>query len=245
MLRAMVAAAPRAGVNVIVSEKWRGAAPVLMSYGIGHPIRREWTQEHVRRGGRFVGWDLGYWDRDVSDCKMRLSIDDDHPQRWIQPEPPERFDRAGIELKEHFNPKGRIVLCGIGKKQRIHKGWGFQEWERSTLHKLWSRFPEYQVVYKPKRPEAPIPGCKLWTGPIETALEGASLLVCHHSNVAVDACIAGVPVECEDGAARSLYQHHRNPSREQRLEFLRALAWWQYSVSEAALAWKFIKRQMG
>ena len=38
------------------------------------------------------------------------------------------------------------------------------------------------------------------TGTIADVLNGCSVVVCRHSNVAVDACIAGVPVECEGGA---------------------------------------------
>ena len=245
ILGAMVSSARTAGVKVKVTTKWEGAAPVLMSYGVGHPVRSAWTREHVARGGRLLGWDLGYWDREKPDFKMRLTLDDDHPQRWIQPEAPERFDRSGIQLREDADPKGHIVLSGIGRKQREHKGLSFQEWELGTLKDLRSRFPGREIVFKPKRLEQTLPGCRLLDGTIEEALKGASLLVCHHSNVAVDACIAGVPVECEDGAARALYQHGSTPSPEQRLEFLRSLAWWQYSTSEAALAWKFIKRQIG
>lgn len=245
MMEAMIAAAPAAGVNVVVSKTWRRAAPVLMSYGLGHPVRRDWTQKHVAKGGRLIGWDLGYWNRDEPlQFNMRLTIDDDHPQRWIAPASPERFDAAGIELREDANPDGPIVLCGLGKKQRNAKGYRGQEWELRTLHKLRKRFPMRQIVYRPKRAESPLMRCPTAGGSIETVLRGASLLVCSHSNVAVDACIAGVPVECDDGAAFALYRDNPAPTREQRLEFLRSLAWWQYAPPEAELAWQFIKARM-
>ena len=72
-------------------------------------------------------------------------------------------------------------------------------------------------------------------------MKGASLVVCSHSNVAVDACIAGIPVDCTDGAALALYKDNQNPTVERRLEFLRSLAWWQWSTREAPQAWEFIK----
>ena len=76
--------------------------------------------------------------------------------------------------------------------------------------------------------------------PIEEALKGKSLVVCRHSNVAIDACIAGVPVRCEDGAAFALYRDFERPTRDERLGFLRSLAWWNWKPSEAGEAWKYL-----
>ncbi|UHQ21893.1 hypothetical protein LVB77_14585 [Lysobacter sp. 5GHs7-4] len=245
MLEAMAAAAPAAGIDLVVSKKWSRAAPVLMTYGLGHPARREWTRKHVAAGGRLIGWDLGYWDRDTPlRFHMRLTLDAEHPHRWIQPEPAERFDASGIVLREDADPSGPIVLCGLGAKQRKHKGYTGQAWELRTLARLRKRFGRGRIVYRPKRPEQGLPGCPVWNGQLEDVLRGAALLVCSHSNTAVDACIAGVPVECEDGAALALYCGNPYPSREQRLEFLRSLAWWQWKPTEAAAAWAFIRQKL-
>lgn len=245
MLAAMVAAAKAARVQVTVVSAYSGKAPVLMSYGLGHPLRRQWTRAHVRRGGRLVGWDLGYWNRDEPlHFNMRMTLDDDHPHRWIRPMPPERFNAAGIELREDSDPNGPIVLCGLGRKQRDVKGFNGQQWEMQALHRLRKAYPGREVLYRPKRTESPLPGCRNAAGTIEEAIRGASLVVCSHSNVAVDACIAGVPVECEDGAALALYRNNPAPAREQRLEFMRSLAWWQYNPTEASDAWKFIKKRL-
>lgn len=245
MLEAMVEAAPAAGIDLVVSKRWRRAAPVLMTYGLGHPERREWTRAHLHLGGHLIGWDLGYWRRDTPlQFNMRLTIDADHPQAMIGHEPPDRFDAAGIELREDASPGGPIILCGLGPKQRRHKGLRGQAWEMRALQKLRKRFPGRKIVYRPKRPEPPLLGCAMSGGPIEEALRGASLVVCSHSNVAVDACIAGVPVECDDGAAYALYNGNPAPTREQRLEFLRSLAWWQWNPTEAAQAWQFIRSKL-
>lgn len=245
MLEALIAAAPAAGVELVVSKEWRGAAPVLMTYGLGHPVRKDWTRKHLAGGGRLIGWDLGYWERDTPlRFNMRLTLDADHPHRWIQPEPADRFDASGIVLREDANQAGPIVLCGLGAKQRRHKGFSGQGWEQLTLLRLRKRFGRRRIIYKAKRPEQNLPGCQMWSGTIEEALRGASLLVCSHSNTAVDACIAGVPVECEDGAALALYRGNPAPSREQRLEFLRSLAWWQWNPTEAQQAWAFIRSKL-
>ncbi|WP_440221838.1 hypothetical protein ACQQ2N_12140 [Dokdonella sp. MW10] len=242
MLRAMVAAADEAGVRVTVTDRRRQQAPWLMTYGLGHPERRAANVAHVRAGGRLIGWDLGYWNREVPDAfGMRLTIDADHPHGWITPAPGWRFDREGIELREDFDPTGPIVLVGMGKKQRRMLGISARAWELGAIRKLRREFPNRRIVYRPKREESPLDGCPTARGPIEHVLHGASLVVCAHSNVAVDACIAGVPVRCSDGAALTLYRDNPQPSREQRLEFLRSLAWWQWSPPEAAEAWAFIK----
>lgn len=245
MLKAMIEAAPEAGVNCIVTNRPLGSANVLMTYGLGHPVRRMWTDVHLRRGGRLIGWDLGYWDRDVSGrANMRLTIDDDHPHRWIEPMPSDRFDSAAIELREDANPRGPILLCGMGRKQRDLRGFRGQKWELQALHRIRKAHPKTEVLYRPKRPEMALPGCRTSKGTIQEALRGASLVVCSHSNVAVDACIAGVPVQCEDGAAFALYRDNPTPTREQRLEFLRSLAYWQWAPPEALEAWKFIRTRL-
>jgi hypothetical protein len=100
------------------------------------------------------------------------------------------------------------------------------------------------VIYKPKRHgDPPLPGFPMRNGPIIDSLRGCSLVVCLHSNVAIDACIAGVPVVCEDGAAAALYtndiRHPVKPTREQRMAFLESLAWWNWLPIEAPKAWAY------
>jgi hypothetical protein len=63
---------------------------------------------------------------------------------------------------------------------------------------------------------------------------------CFHSSVAVDAVVAGVPYEAEEGAATWLLG--KPFTTESRLDFMRRLAWWQWRPSEAPLAWAFFKR---
>lgn len=245
MLNAMVAAAPRADVDVIVSKSWQGAAPVLMAYGLGHPVRRLWTEAHKKQGGRLIGWDLGYWLRDVPRTfSMRCTIDDDHPHRWIRKESPDRWNATGIELREDHDPSGPIILVGMGRKQCVLMGIGWQDWERKKLEELKARFPGRRIVFRPKRETDRLDGAPSILGTIEQVLQGASLVVCHHSNVAVDACIAGVPVECSDGAAYALYRDNPNPSREERAEFLRSLAWWNWNPTEALAAWWYLKERL-
>ena len=248
IIRAMIASAEAAGVRALPSTRWTFTTPWLMTYGLGHPMRSRWTSQHLNKGGHVIGWDLGYWNRDTADtfC-MRLTIDADHPHEHISKMlgrdiPAERFESYGIELREDANPSGPIVLCGLGQKQRAFRQLGPQQWERAKVLDLRSRYPGRRIVYKPKRPEGRLCDLETVEGNIEDVLRGASLLVCAHSNTAVDACIAGVPVECSDGAAFALYRDNPNPTPEQRLRFLHALSFWQWNQTEASQAWTFIRK---
>lgn len=235
ILDAMIAAAPDVGVEIAVCDVAPTGAPWLMAYGLGHVERRQHIDAHLARGGRLIGWDLPYWDRldrRNPDHPMRLTLDADHPWRLIKPEPPERFAASGIQLTELAKPAGPVMLVGQGHKtQRL-----YPMWEAEAKDRIRRRFPGAPIVYRPKAKNQP---------PIQAALRGARAVVCRHSNVAVDACIAGIPVICEDGAAFALYREGSNPTREQRLAFLQSLAWWQWKPSEAAQAWKFLIRVFG
>lgn len=243
MLEAMVRAAPAVGMHCIVRNHYTGSTRFLLTYGLGHPARRPQWQGHVARGGRVIGFDLGYWDRKNADFTMRMTVDADHPQQWIQPEDGARWAQAGIRLRDDFAPHGPIVLCGMGMKtRRLLSG----DWESETLARIRAAYPGRRVIYKPKRDVDPSPaGVPIFRGTIEEALRGASLVVCRNSNVAIDACIAGVPVVCEDGAAAALYGSDlakpRQPAPAERLAFLQSLAHWQYRPSEARQAWAYLK----
>lgn len=239
MLRAMVGAAPEVGVRCNVVQAYMGSSSLLMSYGLGHLERRRLTEAHVANGGRLIGWDMGYWNRQVA---MRCTVDQGHPHLWMRNMPGDRWEQAGIALRNDWSMKGPIVLIGMGVKSRKQFGFQGQEWELRTLAAI-RAVTKREVLYRPKKPER-LERCRNAEGPIEQALRSASLVVCRHSNVAVDACIAGIPVVCEDGAAAALYGSDLacpvNPSDAERLRFLQNLAYWQWTPSEAVQAWRFL-----
>lgn len=238
MLQAMIAAAP---MKCHVTEQYEGRAPWLMSYGLGHRVRRQWTQVHLAGGGKLIGWDMGYWDRDRM---MRVTVGGDHPRAL--PDMP--ATRPAPALRDDADASGPIILVGMGRKSREQFGFYGLEWELRTLAAIRAAHPGRRVLYRPKKPEW-LAGLDNADGEIADVLRGASLVVCRHSNVAVDACIAGVPVVCEDGAATALYGsdllHPANPGEAERRRFLNNLAWWQWLPTEAAQAWQFLQRVCG
>ena len=237
LLKAMVAAAPGGSE---ARETYTGQHRILMVWGGGRPDRVELLKKHRANGGITVAWDLAYWDRDGS---ARLGINSLHPTAEQLAMAPEGSRREFV-LREDANPAGPVLLIGLGPKSAKMLGVAPMWWERKRLKEINERFPGRLVWWRPK-------GARFTSladtiphhgQPIEDALRGASLVVCRHSNVGVDACVAGVPVQCDDGAALALYRGNPNPTREQRAEFLRRLTWWEWRPSEAIDAWAWIKR---
>lgn len=232
ILRAMSEAAASKGVKVHQSQEYTGRYPLYMTWGLGHPVRREWTTRHVKDGGRVIAWDLGYWDRRH---KYRLTIDADHPWRLVRDMPDTRS--SGIALRNEYDPKGHIVIIGMGPKS-IQVYDGAAGWEQQAIQSAAAAYPGRKIVVRPK----------YQSKPIEDVIRGASLVVCRHSNVAIDACIAGIPVVCDDGIAKALYGSDISrpvmPTESERRQFIANVGWWQWSPDEAGNAWEFISRTL-
>lgn len=238
MLRALVATAPD-GADVV--QQYSGQRRLLMLYGPGSPVRLPIVRRHLKMGGRVAMWDLGYWDRSES---LRLGIDALHPTPTQIADSPAQARRT-FELRDDANPDGPILLIGLGAKSVFAYDLGRTlAWEQAKALELRERFPGRQILWRPKGDKVlPLLDLPLQHGmPIEEAMRGCSLVVCRHSNAAVDACISGIPVECEDGAAAALYLGNPAPTREQREDFLARLTWWNWNRAEAVEAWRWIER---
>lgn len=229
ILGAMCDAAQQEGITIRRTQVYSGGSPWYMTWGLGHPGRRVWIDRHIANGGHVIAWDLAYWDRLK---RFRLTIDADHPHRLVRDMPLTRL--ASINLRNDYNPDGHILIIGMGPKSLAVYD-GAKDWERRAVERAKQAYPSHKVIVRPKGHRTPI----------QDALRGASLVVCRHSNVAIDACIAGIPVVCEDGIGFALYNNdiHNpvNPDPDRRLRFLHNVAWWQWSPREARQAWWFIK----
>lgn len=244
IIQAMIDAAP---VEVVVTSRYQAIGDVLMMYGCGHRERAQWWQQHRAAGGRCIAWDLGYWRRDEG--FMRCSIDHLHPQRMLRPEPATRWEAAGIALRHDSNlARGPVIVAGMGLKSQQQFGLAANEWERQAVKLARKAWPDHEVVFRPKRGLGRLPGVRTASGSIEAVLCGAALVVCRHSNVAIDACIAGIPVVCEDGAGAALYGNDiARPGiarLDARMAFLQSLAWWQWRADEAKEAWQYLLQRL-
>lgn len=243
MIDAMEAAMREAGDTVVRTAHYQGHCKHLFLYGVGAAENSPARDTHVRKGGKALLMDLGYFGRQKGGGYMRFSIDRDHPQHLLDGTPPTpgRWEQFGIALREDYDPAGRVILAGLGYKTRAYLR--VRDWEIRKYAALVKRFGQRRILYRPKRkPFVALNARMDMASPIEALLQGAALVVCRHSNVAIDAAIAGVPFECEDGAAMWLARRPYTP--ENRLDFLRRLAWWQWKPEEAAQAWAFIKERL-
>lgn len=246
--------------RIVSNDKTRKDALIVL-YGLGGSDRIAYAgQPNV------ISFDAGYWDRklEMSVRKYRVSIGGFHcPNRIFRgPHPgPDRWNESGLSMAESGgNPKGPILLVGNGpKSNRI----GAAGWCADMSRKLREWFPDRTIWYRPK-PKRAHDQCVVYDGiaddrDIDKVLAQCSLVVCRHSNVAVDAARCGVPCVCEDGAAAAIYDRPasakpRGPkTREpwmprdwERAAFLHRLAWWQWSMSEirAGLFWPWMLKQL-
>jgi len=237
VLLAMRSALIEAGEKVVETRQYKGGSEWLVLFGVGAAAHSVARDRHVAGGGKALLWDLGYWGRRKKVGYFKATLNSDHPQHLLDKAPanPSRWNRFGISLRNDFDKDGPIILVGLGRKSRDYLG---HDWEARAFADVRGRFPDRRVIYRPKTftDELKLPCERNDSSPIEDLLRGASLVVCRHSNVGVDAVIAGVPVETEDGAAVWL-----KGREDRRLEFLQRLAWFQWKPTEAAEAWVFMK----
>lgn len=229
-----------AGYGVHKVDRYKGDEEWLVVWGVGGRSQARAAKKHIERGGRVLCADIGYFDRekDYKESCFRISIDHAHPQAFYRDEPADRFDSYGIPLRNYYRDDGHVILCGLGPKSRKMLGYDGLEWEKSALKQIRHYHPEKRVYYRPKpRTTERLPGCLDGSsGDIYSILRGASLVVCRHSNVALDATICDIPVVCTDGIASAVYgsdvgSADRLPVSK-RLELLRCAAYWNWSPNE-------------
>lgn len=239
---AMFDAARRLKMEAVKTSKYIDRDGWLMLWGVGAAGKSEARNLHVSQGRPCILWDMGYFGRAKRGGFLRVSLNEDHPWRYLDLTYPchSRFDSFGIELTQESKPDGHIVIAGLGCKSRDQYPED-RDWEARKLEELRERFPGRRIVFRPK-PNHPAPriDCEWDTRPdVRDVIRGASLVVTRHSGMSVDACIMGIPFECDDGAA---YWLKGKPyTRATRKDFLNRLAWWQWKPHEALEAFQFVR----
>ena len=241
-----------AGLMASTSKHYKGDCEWLNVVGVGAAPQCAARDAHVAKGRPVACWDMAYLGKtkDLVQCYVRVSLNTDHPTHEAieatEPDP-KRFNKFGVLMEDgHYRPDGHVLVIGMGSKS--HNYLGEHDWEARTLRTMERRFPGRRIVYRPKplpvRSKRAPDGVR-WPDKsvgvsLDKALKGASLLVCRHSNSAVEACRVGVPVECEGGAAHWLYSQTPIPGYAERRDFLYRLLWWQWRFHEMREAWQFL-----
>lgn len=215
-------------------------ADVGIMYGWKH-------SERLKRYPKYVYWDLGYW---VRESYYRFSLNGWSPvlKRGM---PADRFNRLGLTIKPWRTSGDEIIVAGSTAKACREHGMAYQEWELAAIQRLEGMGK--RVVYRPKPNDPnyqPIPGVEVDRRPISEALDNCWAWVTHHSNSAVDALLAGVPVHCETGAGSHFsvpMESLADPElREGREQFLYDVAWLQWILEEMrnGEAWRHIRSML-
>lgn len=235
------------------TEDYEGKSDLLITYGPGDRRRYEAMDAQVARGKHAVAFDLGYWERweHPHERMYRITFDARHPQAFVYKKPlgTEKFDRNPIKITDLWKPDGHILICGTGPKSRrtYRDDW---DWDTRKLAEIRQAFPDHKVYYRPKPShQDELPGVKsMRDGEIESALNGAFLVVCRHSNVAVDAAAANVSCVCDDGIGAAFWPSKVGeifrPTLAQRRDFLYRVAWFQWSMQETPQCWRFIQEML-
>lgn len=194
--------------------------------------------------------DLGYWGRREGGRWAgyhKVVVNGRHPNAYYRKP---QHDRRRIShfrglLAEPWQTNGNhILLAGMGDKGALAEGFEPEQWERQAIEIIRSR-TERPILYRPKpswKKARPIPGT-LYSDPkqkvVEDELRNCHAVVTHHSNVAVDALVAGTPTFCVGGVAvdfscKRLEQIERPIYPEGRDAWMADLAYTQWSVQEMA-----------
>lgn len=198
--------------------------------------------------------DLGYWGRREGGRFTgyhKVVVNARHPTAYFRARRaglPSRFDRFRIQPAPARYSQGLILLAGMGDKGALAEGRAPEEFERQMIEEI-RRHTARPIMYRPKpswKTSRPIGGTIHSPRDRDIPWPQISAVVTHHSNVAVEGLLEGLPTWCWSGVAAPLaHQSLANigvtehgwatvPSIEERLAWCEDIAYTQWSVAEMA-----------
>lgn len=234
------------------------AGDVAIFYGLHKNILRKYRDS----GRHAVYVDLGYWGRHEGGRRAgyhKFAVNSRHPTEYFQnrEHSAERFRHFGVRVKPWRGGNGGyILLAGMSAKAARAEGFGAEEWERGIVRQI-QQHTDLPIVYRPKpnwREARGIPGTTMRRGAdgdVESWFRTCHAVVTHHSNVAVEALLSGIPAFCWDGVATSpdkasndvaLINDPPEPTGVRQWAY--DLAWTQWNVDEMKNgdAWDYLKQ---
>lgn len=182
-------------------------AEVAVFYGFNEQMRHVF-KVYRQANLKVVYIDLGYWDRKLPSALEgyhKFAVNGRHPTAYFQnrPHQTDRLERFNLKFRDR-TPGDHILVAGMGDRAAEADGLEPEQWERSAVAML-RKHTSRPIVYRPKP-------TYLGAKPINGTIDGSDLalselfeschaVVTHHSNVAVDGLIAGIPAFCIDGVA--------------------------------------------
>lgn len=243
-------------------ERYIGYMPhdVAVFYGLKGKLPKVFA-DYKRAGKHAILIDLGFWERHYNGRLSgyhKIVVNDYHPTDY-----PHKTRYAAdrlYRLKLPINPfrKGgqHILVAGMSEKAAGIYGHAARDYEQGVITKL-RKLTDRRIIYRPKPswPDAkPLEGADYSPPdqPLENVLHSAFAVVTHHSNVAIDAIVAGVPAFVVESIAKPLCKTNiaevndpYYPSEEERLQWLQNAAYLQWHVAEIemGLPWRHLKEE--
>lgn len=230
---------------------------VMVFYGLMGPLAKAIRRQQAA-GGTAVYVDLGYWGRRRGGRWSgfhKVAVNSRHPTEYFQKRQHDerRFRALGVSLDE-WKEGRHILVAGMGDKGSIAEGFRPGQWECEAIEAL-KKVTDRPIIYRPKpswKGAKPIEGT-IFSHPkqrIEDVLADCHAVVTHHSNVAVDGLMMGVPAFCFEGVASTLalsdlsqIEHPERP--DARFQWACDVAHCQFSVEEmtTGIAWTQLKHE--
>jgi len=259
--RALATGARVAGYKVSLKSEGNYSQPrgdIAAFYGYQKNMPRIMA-DYIDRGKKVVFVDLGYWHRRQGGRWKgyhKISVNARHSNAYLMDSKhsDRRFKRFGIPILP-WKPAGdAIIVAGMSAKSAESYNLKPQQWERWAIREL-RKHTKRTIIYRPKpswSEASPIEGSEFQrTGqPVGQALLDCHAVVTHHSNVAVDALLAGVPSFCWGGVAESMSLQDlsliEKPYRpKDRAQWASNIAYCQWNVMEiqTGLMWQYLKAE--
>lgn len=233
------------------------AEPVAVFYGYENNTPRI-MDEYISSGRKAVFIDLGYWGRRDGgryNGFHKIAVNARHPTEYFQANQHDAKRAQRFELKVHpWRGEGRhILVAGMSDRCALSIGMQPEEWERAAIEEL-KRHTSRPIVYRPKpswRTAEPIEGAEFSSQnePLRAALKNCHAVVTHHSNVAVDGLVLGIPAFAWDGVAKPMALQDLSRIEtpvfpEGREQWIADIAYCQWNADEmrSGAAWKHLKR---
>jgi hypothetical protein len=254
--RAMAEGIAIAGDKAVIVEDWNG--PPIADAAIGYGWRRPDLFQRYRAEGKFfVYLDLGWWGRkpegDLLGGYHKVVVNDREPNDYFRrSSPADRFDHFGLRVKPWRSTGSHILLAGMSAKSAGTRGFKPHEWELGAIAAI-REATDRPIVYRPKpswNDATPIPGTRFSPRgeTLADALADCWAVATFHSNVAVDALLAGIPAYCETGVGAELsmtgiaaLEDPPLPTGREQLMADIAYVQWHVAEMQSGECWRYLR----
>lgn len=199
--------------------------------------------------------DQGYWGRNKHNGYFKVAVNARHPTKYFQKRlhSGDRARALGVVAKPWVGNGNHILVAGMSAKAAwAEKLEPVESFERNVINTI-RKVTDRPIIYRPKpswKDARPIGGVK-YSDPRQSlaeVLKDCHAVVTHHSNVAVDGLVAGIPCFVWAGVAMPMasddLRRIDNPVRlDGREQWIADIGYTQWNIEEmrCGLPWRLLK----